>query len=214
MEQKTLNVLLVDDDAGYSNIIRELLTHNQETKFEVQWEKDSEKIIGFLKNNPQIKVILMDYYLPSMTGLDLAKRINEEQIDIPIIFLTANKDFRTAVEAMKQGAEEYLLKEEINDSILSRTIINVVERWQLKKKIADAEKQKLFIQKKTEAIKELVVTMCHEFNNLLAVIKISTAILTRQSLSDSEKQMLELFNTNVTLLEKQITKLRDLNLDQ
>jgi signal transduction histidine kinase len=57
----------------------------------------------------------------------------------------------------------------------------------------------------------LVVTMCHEFNNPLAAIKISADILIRQDLPDEEKKLLTELNRNIALLENQIVKLRDLN---
>jgi DNA-binding NtrC family response regulator len=211
MEETTINVLLVDDDANYVAIVKQLLTHFQKYKFEVSWEPEGEKVIQRLRSNPSFHIVLMDFFLPDMNGLEITKRIANEKIEIPVVFLTANRDYRSAVEAIRDGAEEYLLKEEIRDTTLPRTIVNVIERWRLKKQIIEAEKQKLLVQKKTEAIKELVVTMCHEFNNPLAAIKISSAILTRQHVNDEEKKLLERFNSSVTMLEQEITKLRDLN---
>ena len=213
MEDKTITILFVDDDATYVNIIKQSLKQFQDYKFNVLWEQDSENVLTSLKSNPGINLVLMDYYLPASNGLEITRQISEEKICIPVIFLTANRDFRTAVEAMKQGAEDYLLKEDLRDTLLPRTIISVYERWQLRSKVAEAEKQKMLLQKKTEAIKELVVTMCHEFNNPLAAIKISMAIMNRQPIPAEEKSLLDGFNENVAKLELQITKLRDLNFE-
>ncbi|HLX13296.1 MAG TPA: response regulator [Bacteroidota bacterium] len=211
MEETVINVLLVDDDANYVAIVKQLLTRFQKYRFETQWEQEGEKVISRLRANPSINLVLMDFFLPDMNGLEIAKRIANEKIEVPIVFLTANRDYRSAVEAMKDGAEEYLLKEEIRDTTLPRTIVNVLERWRLKRQILEAEKQKMLVQKKTEAIKELVVTMCHEFNNPLAAIKISTAILNRQNTGEEERGLLDKFNRSVTTLEQEIIKLRDLN---
>jgi FixJ family two-component response regulator len=213
MEEKIITILFVDDDSTYVSVIKQSLSHFQDYRFSIIWEPKADKVIERLKSDPHINILLMDYYLPEMNGLEITKRISEENIRLPIIFLTANRDFRAAVEAMKYGAEDYLLKEELRDSLLSRSIVNVYERWHLKKRLSEAETQKMILQKKTEAIKELVVTMCHEFNNPLAAIKISTAILTRQQIPDEEKKLLDNFNINVSKLEKQIIKLRDLNFE-
>ncbi|MGA2623936.1 MAG: response regulator [Bacteroidota bacterium] len=214
MQENTITILLVDDDPGYGSIVKHRLGPFQNKRFEVIWESQSENALKLLRENKAINLVLMDYYLQEKTGLDVTKQIYEEKIDVPIIFLTSNKDFRAAVEAMKYGVEDYLLKEDIIDTVLPRTILNVLDRVDLKRKIAEVEKRKLLSQKKTEAIQEVVVTICHELNNPLAAIKITTSILSRQQLSNEETRLLEKLNLNVTSLEQQIKKLRDLNIDQ
>jgi DNA-binding NarL/FixJ family response regulator len=214
MQDNTIKVLLVDDDPGYLSIVKHRLAPFQDKKFEVVWEKQSDKALKLLREDKAVNLVLMDYYLSNQTGLDVTKHIYEEKIEVPIIFLTSNKDFRAAVEAMKYGVEDYLLKDDVGDTILPRAILNVLDRVALKKKVDEVEKQKLFSQKKTEAIQEVVVTICHELNNPLAAIKITTSILTRQQLTQEEKLLLEKLNANVTSLEQQVKKLRDLNIDQ
>ena len=213
MAQNTVRVLLVDDDAEYASVVRHYLRSFQNRIFDLVWASDGGKALEHLsKDTPGIDVVLMDYYLPDANGLEVTKKFLEAQISVPIILLTSNKDFKLAIEAMKYGIEEYLVKEEVTDSILPRAIVNVVERVSLKRDVRDAEFRKLISQKKTEAVQELVVTMCHEFNNPLAAIKISTDILSRQKVSEEEKQLLVKLNENISILEKQILKLRDMTI--
>lgn len=214
MTGNCIKVLLIDDDASYASILKHSLQAFQSYTFEMLWESNGDRSIEKLKSDKSINVILIDYYLSNENGIEVTKKILEEKIDIPIIFLTSNNDYRAAIEAMKQGVEDYLLKEEIKDNLLQRTILNVLSRFTLKKQIAQAEKEKLLSQKKNEAIKELVVTMCHEFNNPLAAIKISTAILAKQQISDTEKDLLNQLNNSATALEDQINRLRNLNIDK
>jgi len=212
MQESTLHILIVDDDKDYVDFVRHQLRPFQNRRFELIWVNNGEKALQELKTNPAIDLVLMDYFLPNTNGVEITKKIYHKQISKPIILLTSNKDFRIAIEAMKYGVEDYLIKEETVDTILPRSIINAVDRIQLSKKISETEKEKLILQKKMEAIQELVVTMCHEFNNPLAAIKISTDILMRQSVSEDQKTMLTEFNNNITHLEKQIVKLRDLDM--
>ncbi|MEO8168379.1 MAG: hypothetical protein ABI623_09030, partial [bacterium] len=72
----------------------------------------------------------------------------------------------------------------------------------------------LIARKRTDAIKELVVTVCNEFNNPLAAIKISTDILLRQQLAPNEKKLVEDLDDNIAVVEKEITKLRDINFEK
>lgn len=213
MTDKTITVLLIDDDAEYVNVIRHLLRPFQNHHFTILWNETGDNLTEFLKAHPGIDVILMDYFLPSRNGLEITKQLFDEKAGIPIIFLTANKDFKIAVEAMKYGVEDYLLKDEVIETTLPRTVLNVIERTGLKKRISEAQNSKFVTQKRTDAVRELVVTMCHEFNNPLAAIKISADILVRQGLPENDRDLLTRLNSNISLFEQQIIKLRDLNIE-
>lgn len=210
MEEQPIKILLVDDDEEYLAIVKHYLRSFHHRSFEVEWVHNAESALQKLAKNASFDVILMDYYMPEANGLEVTKKLYEANFKIPVILLTANKDFRVAIEAMKFGIEEYLIKEQAVDTILPRTVINVVERIHLKKRIHEVENTK----KKAEAIQELIVTMCHEFNNPLAAIKISSDILSRQPIDQNHKELLESLNKNITSLEKQIIKLRDFNAEK
>lgn len=211
---EVINLLFVDDDTGYMGIAQHLLSKYQGKKFNVIWKQDGKAAIEEIEKNTSIDMLLIDYYLPEINGLDVTKTIRAKHIDVPIIFLTSNRDFRLAIEVMKYGVEDYVVKDDAVDSVLPRTIINILERVYLKRKIAAKLKTELIARKRTDAIKELVVTVCHEFNNPLAAIKISADILMRQQLSGEEKQLVEELDNNIALVEKEITKLRDLNFEK
>ncbi len=209
-----INLLFIDDDSSYIAVAQQLLSKYQGKKFNVAWKQDGKSGIEELQKNPDIHLVLIDYYLPEVNGLDVTKSIRELQIEVPIIFLTSNRDFRLAIEALKHGVEDYMVKDEAVDSVLPRTIINIIERVYLKKRIAEQQKADLIARKRTDAIKEVVVTVCHEFNNPLAAMKISTDILLRQSLNKKEKELITALNKNIGLIEKEITKLRDINFEK
>jgi len=209
MDETPIKILLVDDDEEYLAIAKHYLRSFHHRSFEVEWAIDEKDTFKKLRANPSFDVILMDYYIPETNGLDITRHIFEAKFTIPVILLTANKDFRIAIEAMKFGIEEYLVKEQAVDTILPRTVINVLEKVHLKKRITAVENTK----KKAEAIQELIVTMCHEFNNPLAAIKISSDILSRQQIDGQHKELLATLNKNISLLEKQIVKLRDFNVE-
>ena len=192
-------------------VAQHLLTRYQGRKFEILWKQSGREALEVLEKSPEIDLILMDYHLPEDNGLEVTRTIREKNIDIPIIFLTSNRDFRLAVEAMKYGVEDYLVKDEAVDSVLPRAIVNILERVNLKKRIAEQVKADLIAKNRTNAIKELIVTVCHEFNNPLAAIKISTDILLRQSLPGAERQIVEGLDRNVGLVEKEIARLRDID---
>ncbi|MGB6649251.1 MAG: response regulator [Bacteroidota bacterium] len=214
METQTpIHLLFVDDDTSYVAVAQHLLSKYQATKFHILWRQDGTSAIDLLEQGPSVDLLLLDYYLPEMNGLEVIKAIRSRGIEIPIILLTSSRDFRLAVEAMKQGVEDYLVKDEAIDSVLPRTIMNILERVRLKNRIAEQKKADLLARKRTDAIKELVVTVCHEFNNPLAAIKISTDILQRQDLPTPEADTVRQMDASIGAVEKEINRLRDINFE-
>jgi response regulator of citrate/malate metabolism len=214
MNTTTIAILLIDDDADYAEIIKRCLHQFQNKKFDVTRVTNGIQALEHLNAGSRTDIILMDHYFSNTNGIEVIKKLFEEHNSLPIILLTSNKDYRIAIEVMKYGVEDYLIKEELTDTMLPRTVLNVLERVELNKRLTAIEKDKLITQKKVEAVQELVVTMCHEFNNPLAAIKISTDILMRQASSTGQKEILAKLNTNINHLEKQIFKLRDLNIEK
>ncbi len=209
-----VHLLFVDDDTSYMAVAQHLLSKYQGKRFNIRWKQDGPSALEELEKNPSIDLVLVDYYLPEMNGLELTRTIRERKFDIPIIFLTSNRDFRLAIEAMKYGVEDYMVKDEAVDSVLPRTIVNILERVHLKRRIAEQQKADLIAKKQTDAIKELVVTVCHEFNNPLAAVKISADIISRQQLPERDKELLREIDKNVEVVEKEISRLRDLSFER
>jgi DNA-binding NtrC family response regulator len=209
----TIQVLLIDDDAAYAAVAQHMLRNFQGKKFKLVWKEDGEKGLEEIASNSNLDVILLDHFLPKKTGLDVVKQMWTAKIEKPTIFLTTSKDFRLAIEAMKYGVEDYLVKGEAVDTILPRTIVSVLDRVRLKKQISAAEKGKLIAQRSAEATQELIVAICHEFNNPLAAVKISCDIVSRQNLAEEERSLLVEFAKNLALLEKEVSRLRDIHWD-
>jgi DNA-binding NtrC family response regulator len=209
-----INLLFVDDDSGYMAVAQQLLAKYQGKKFNIIWKQDGPTALEELEKNKTIDLVLVDYYLPEINGLEVTKQIRDKKFEVPIIFLTSNRDFRLAIEAMKYGIEDFMVKDDAVDSVLPRTIVNILERVYLKQRIAEQQKTDLIAKKRTDAIKELVVTVCHEFNNPLAAMKISTDILSRQQLPGDEMELVKELDHNISLIEKEITKLRDINFER
>jgi nitrogen-specific signal transduction histidine kinase len=69
-------------------------------------------------------------------------------------------------------------------------------------------------ESRSEAVKELVVTVCHEFNNPLAAIKISADLLKRIFTETEDKLILDQFEESFAKVEREIIRLRDMNFER
>ena len=212
--QKVITVLLADDDIGFAKIVQQQLQQFQNREFKLIWKESVEDAIQEIQSNESIDLILTDYVFPGSNGLEFCLQLNQMNSEIPIVFVTATRDFKLAIEAMKLGVEDFLIKEDLAESLLPRTILNVLDRVRMHKQIKAVEKRMLIAEKRAEAIRELVVTVCHEFNNPLAAIKISADLIRRQALSDEDKNLLRSFEENFQKIESEVKRLRDVSFER
>ncbi len=211
MRDSSIHVLLIDDDIVYTKIVTEYLKNFPDEKFVVTSEYTGPSGIQKLQNDPSVDIVLLDYFLGSMNGLDVAKEIRTAKLETPIVFVSWNKDFNLAVEAMKLNVEDYLIKSEIATSILPSTIIAALNRTELKRKITISQKNKFAAEQRAQAIKELIVTVCHEINNPLAAIKLSSEIISRGSITPEERSIVNTLGINIKKIERETIKLKDIN---
>jgi FixJ family two-component response regulator len=214
IQKKHIQVLLVDDDTVFAKATQVFLNKYHRHKFILIWKDSVESALAEIAQNQGIDIILTDYYFPTSNGLEFCLQLDELGRAIPIIFLTATRDFKLAVEAMKLGVEDFLLKTEMNETLLPRTIISVLDRVKIRKQKQAIEKRLAMAENQAQAIRELVVTVCHEFNNPLAAVKISFDLLLRQALQKDEFEILESFESRFNKIDTEIKRLRDLNFER
>lgn len=130
MDKKMLHtILLIEDDPGDAFLIAELLEQQNCQARLVTIERLSEGI-SFLQQN-RCDVVLLDMNLPDSSGLPTMTRLLEVAPGIPIIVLTGLSDESFGIDAVKSGAQDYLIKGDIDGRILKRAMFYAVERKKL-----------------------------------------------------------------------------------
>jgi PleD family two-component response regulator len=211
---KTINVLLIDDDSMFARLTQHVLSRFEGREFHLTWKSDAEEALNEIRTRTDIDIILTDYMMPGLNGLDFCLQLNELESTIPVIFITSAKEFQLVIDAMKLGVEEFVLKEELVGPTLPRTIINVYETVKVRRITQAVEKRLLMSEKRAQAIKEIVVTVCHEFNNPLAAVKIGCDLAKRQKLGEEEKTLFKEFEVHFGQVQEAIDELRDLNFEK
>lgn len=120
-----LRILLVEDNPDDIDIILKYFEKYEdifETEHALSGKKGLEKIA-----NRYYDLILLDFHLPNMNGLEILKEIKKQKLDIPIIMLTGADDRETAVEAMKRGASDYIVKSLDSYKSLPKTVKQVIK---------------------------------------------------------------------------------------
>ncbi len=165
---EAIRLLLIDDDEDDYVITKDLLNEIEGKQHLLDWVPDYQKAVEAIKRQIH-DVYLVDYRLSSGTGLDLLLEANKSGCDAPIIFLTGQGDRQIDMKAMEAGAADYLVKGQINASVLERSIRYAIQRWKMKQAIGKAEKLK--------TAQELAGAVCHEFSQPLQILSLSLMML-------------------------------------
>ncbi len=107
-----LEILILEDNAADSELVLSELHRNgfDASGIVVQTKEDFHKRI----KGPQPDIILADYNLGDWRGMDALEILRQEGLDIPVILVTGALGDETAVECIKQGATDYVLKDKLN----------------------------------------------------------------------------------------------------
>jgi DNA-binding NtrC family response regulator len=100
-------VFVVEDDLMYAKMLRHKLSMDPE--FEVTVFNDGASFLKQLRENPS--VVTLDHSLPDISGLELLKKIRKEYPMINVVVLSAQEDVGTAVEMLRSGAYDYIIKD-------------------------------------------------------------------------------------------------------
>lgn len=119
-------ILLVDDE---KNILKVMSASLKKEGYDVETARSGEEAIGKIGNN-RYNLVITDYKLPRINGLDLLQELKSKDPELPIIILTAYGTIEKAVEAMKKGAYNYLTKP-INLEELNIVVSDAIERYAL-----------------------------------------------------------------------------------
>jgi PAS domain S-box-containing protein len=138
---KAISVLLVDDDEDdyllTASVFRDLDTS---WDFELIWCPTFADAVKSLQNCKH-DLYIFDYLLGSRTGIDLIGKALEYHCEEPIILLTGKGDEKIAVEALRLGAADYLIKSELEPKILERCIRYALERTNVLKALRHSERR-------------------------------------------------------------------------
>jgi CheY-like chemotaxis protein len=106
----TNKIFLVEDDRTYAGFIKRSLENNG--NYNVAVFETAESCLSELEKNNLPSVLVIDYFLPGMNGIELYSRIREKTGFLPIIMLSANSDPNLILEMVKKGIRHYVIKNE------------------------------------------------------------------------------------------------------
>ena len=130
METGPVNILLVENNSIEARRIREMLAEAGERKFYVEWVDRVGKVRGSLMRR-DAAAILLDLSLPDSQGLEALRWVRTAAKGRPIVVLSGTEDEELAKQAVREGAQDYLVKDDVTPQMLSRSLDCAIERNRL-----------------------------------------------------------------------------------
>jgi response regulator of citrate/malate metabolism len=166
----TRNILIVEDEPAVAQSFNHVLKRSLEYNYQVKIVDSAEDALEALKKAGAFDVILLDYYLPGITGGDFLRALRTRDQETVVVVVSASQDYRIVHDVFKLGADDYLTKEELaNPYILEKAILAGLEKREYQKEASRTE----ITRQRIDAITTIIRTVHHELNNPMAIIDLT-----------------------------------------
>lgn len=166
MKQQKIEILLVEDNPGDAYLLQDQLQQTDTIQFNLIHVNCLEKAIATLEQT-SFNIILLDLILPDSRGLETFLQIQATNPHIPIILLTGMDDKELATKAVRQGAQDYLIKGQTSGELIVRSIRYAIERKQNQEQL----------EQHILELEGFSYMVSHDLNNPLNVIKSVSSLL-------------------------------------
>ena len=189
MNDKRTKILLIEDNPGDARLIQEMLAEAESGKFE---QEHADRLSTGIKRLEQgnIDVILLDLDLPDSKGVDTFTKVYAHTQDKPILVLTGLADEAVGVKAVSGGAQDYLVKGQVDGNLVSRSILHAIERKRMEQELME-KTRKLEVANQVKS--QFLASMSHELRTPLnAIIGFSQLMMDEVpgKISDEQRECL------------------------
>jgi len=189
---KVIKVLLVEHDASLTRRIRQLLRVDKRSIFDLEYADRFQDGLDRLSQR-EVDVVLLDLDLPDFKGPQMVNKIFAQAPAAALVLLAGESKSSEAAEIIQSGAQDYLLKDDIKESILSRVI-----RYAIDHKLRD----------------EFIATVSHEMRTPLTIIREGASLIRDKVLGEVNARQEKMFDgilQNVDRLKVILNDLLDIS---
>jgi diguanylate cyclase (GGDEF)-like protein len=150
-------IVLLEDSEVDRAIYRRFLKHNSQNTYKIiEFDKGEDALVWCQQTMPDI--LLIDFFLPDMNGLEFLQQLYQQthQSWIPAIVITGEGNTEIAVEVLKSGAHDYLVKNQITSTSLHQAIAQVIQQHQLIKEQVWQQQQQRLVTKTALSIRNFL----------------------------------------------------------
>ena len=202
-KRATINVLLVDDDPGDRRLVQLALNRSTEyVDFNVKAIENLANATEYLLNE-STDIILLDLGLPDSHGVETVQKVHLVSPDVPIVVMTGASDGDMAIEAIRSGAEDYLVKGKSLEFALERIIRYTVERKRSEQNVAKLLKE---VENINHELNDFASIVSHDLKAPLRGIK----TLIEWIMADNAERLTEEGKEQMQLLTSRVERMHNL----
>jgi two-component sensor histidine kinase len=161
-----LRILLVEDNPGDVRLLREMFSTERPGSYELTHLPRLGLALNHLAKGG-VDIILLDLGLPDGDGLEIVRRVRRLAPEVPLIVLTGRDDDAVVAEAMLEGAQDYLVKGQIEQRALPRALRHAIERFSL---VTKAAVTNIELERRVQEKDILLGEIHHRVKNSLQVV--------------------------------------------
>jgi len=194
LADKRISILLVEDNAGDRRLISEMLAEASNVTFDVKYADRLQAAMEYLGQN-RVEVVLLDLGLPDSQGLETLRKVYAQVSELPIVVLTGLNDEMIGVQAVNEGAQDYLIKGQVDTHLLRRTIRYAIERKQAEERERQLQLQ-LNLSNRLASLGLMVEGIAHEINNPLTSVIGFAQMLTFEDIPENTREDVKMIGDN------------------
>ncbi|MBI4851226.1 MAG: response regulator [Acidobacteria bacterium] len=138
MSEIGYNILLVEDEEEHARLIKRAF-QKESPSDTITLVSSAREMWEFLKKQPQVDLFILDYSLPDTNGLNLLAELQIRKLDKPVIIITGYGDESIAVQTIKLGATDYLVKSPTFPQMLPAITHRAIRSYQLRRRFDEAQ---------------------------------------------------------------------------
>src|SRR5271157_4693411 len=202
------NILLVEDNRADAVLLQEMFMRDAPGQFDLYWTSSLRETLDRVKRK-RFDAVLLDLSLPDSHGLDTITRLCGAAPAMPILVITGLTDEHIATEAVRCGAEDYLVKGRTDARSMIRAIRYAIERKHTEEELKAAKEA---AEQANRAKDHFLAVLSHELRTPLTPVVMGLSLLQdRPDLDPTIRETLEMVRRNVELEARLIDDLLDVS---
>ncbi len=157
-------ILMIEDSYSDVRIIQEMLKDANNFGFNLKHAESLNEGLEYIKEN-EFDVLLLDLNLPDSFGINTFFKAQKTTPELPIVIFSGAADEKVAIEAVHEGAQDYLMKGEVEGRLLVRSIFYAIERKQIEEELKKHRNHlEELVEKRTLGLKKANKQLVREIN--------------------------------------------------
>ncbi len=208
MIQKDPKICIIEDSAEERAVFRRYLLQDMDYRYSFFEEESGERGLTLCRT-VQPDCILLDSSLPDIDGLEFLSELADESglVTFPVVMLTSVGDEAVALEAMKRGAQDYLVKDEMTPGNLFRALHNAIERSSMRRIV---EQQRRDLEQKNQEIEAFAYALAHDLRAPIRAISSFGQIVAQEyheALDDEGRRYVDIIVRSSLQMDRLINEL-------